>query len=99
MKKIITGITPILLLVLALTFMTNYKQWDDLSDTERYQIRSYVAKAEAQDSESADAPEEEQAENNVASANNDENDEEQDEEEQDDEQNEDNNTSTSEAEE
>ncbi|WP_339183750.1 hypothetical protein [Oceanobacillus sp. FSL W7-1293] len=97
MKKIITGITPILLLVLALTFMTNYKQWDDLSDTERYQIRNYVAAAEAADSESADAPEEEQAENNVASANNDENDEEQDEE--DDEQDESNNVDASSAEE
>lgn len=97
MKKIITGITPFLLLVLALTFMTNYKQWDDLSDTERYQIRDYVAKAEAADSEPADVTEEQQGENDVASANSDEKDD--NEEEQDDERDEDSNTSTSEAEE
>lgn len=95
MKKVITGITPVLLLVLALTFMTNYKQWDDLSDTERYQIQNYVEAAEAADSEPADAQEEEQAESDVASANNDANDEDQDDEDQD----EDNNTGTSEAEE
>ena len=61
MKKVISGITPILLLVLALTFMTNYKQLDDLSDSERYQIRSYVeaAEDEAAESESASVQEEE----------------------------------------
>ncbi|WP_040984339.1 hypothetical protein [Oceanobacillus jeddahense] len=99
MKKVITGITPVLLLVLALTFMTNYKQWDDLSDTERYQIQNYVEAAEAADSEPADAQEEEQAESDVASANNEANDEDQDDEDQDEDQDEDNNTGTSEAEE
>lgn len=62
MKKVLSGMTPILLLVLALTFMTNYKQLDDLSDSERYQIRSYVEAAEngaTADSEPASAQEEE----------------------------------------
>ncbi|MFD1415101.1 hypothetical protein [Oceanobacillus jeddahense] len=99
MKKVITGITPVLLLVLALTFMTNYKQWDDLSDTERYQIQNYVEAAEAADSESVDAQEEEQAESDVASANSDDNDEDQDDDEQDEEQDEDYNKDTSEVEE
>lgn len=61
MKKLLSGVTPILLLVLALTFMTNYKQLDDLSDSERYQIRSYVEADEndaTADSESANAQEE-----------------------------------------
>ncbi|WP_339285293.1 hypothetical protein [Oceanobacillus sp. FSL K6-3682] len=62
MKKVLSGVTPILLLVLALTFMTNYKQLDDLSDSERYQIRSYVEAVEndaTADSESVSAQEEE----------------------------------------
>ncbi|WP_080873599.1 hypothetical protein [Oceanobacillus timonensis] len=79
MKKVITGITPVLLLVLALTFMSNYKQWDDLSDTERYQIQNYVEAAETETAESdtanandnadANAQEEEQPDSDVASSN------------------------------
>ncbi|MFD1068029.1 hypothetical protein [Oceanobacillus locisalsi] len=77
MKKLITGVVPILLLVLALTFMTSYKQWDDLSDTERYQIQNYVEAAEtepetestASDNNDANAQEEEQPESDVASSN------------------------------
>ncbi|WP_152658467.1 hypothetical protein [Oceanobacillus sp. CFH 90083] len=68
MKKVITGVMPVLLLVLALTFMTSYKQWDDLSDTERYQIRSYVEAAESAETESAGVQEEEQPKSEVASA-------------------------------
>lgn len=51
--------------------MTNYKQWDDLSDTERYAIQNYVEAAEdesAEESGSADVQEEE-LDSDVASSN------------------------------
>lgn len=54
-KRVITAAWPFLLLVLALTFMTQYKQIDDLSDNERYEIRSYVKAAEAKADKEAEA--------------------------------------------
>lgn len=71
MKRVITGLLPFLLLVLALTFMTQYKQWDDLSDSERYEIRSYVEAAETDSSETESgsaSTQEEHPESNVASS-------------------------------
>lgn len=53
MKRVITVVWPFLLLVLALTFMTKYKQLDDLSDTERYEIRTYVEAAEENEQDTA----------------------------------------------
>lgn len=51
MKRLIRGIVPILLLVLALTFMTKYKQVNDLTDSEKYEVRTYVEAAESTDRE------------------------------------------------
>ena len=48
MKRIVTGILPVLLLVLALTFMTNYKSVEDLTDMEEYEINNFVEDADAQ---------------------------------------------------
>lgn len=45
MKRIIKGILPFLFLILALTFMTNYKQMEDLTDMEAYEIRNFVDSA------------------------------------------------------
>ncbi len=42
MKRTIKGVLPFLLLVLALTFMTKYKQVEDLTDMETYEIRNFV---------------------------------------------------------
>lgn len=47
MKRLIQGILPLLLLVLALTFMTEFKQLNDLTDSEKYEIRSFVEAAES----------------------------------------------------
>lgn len=49
MKRFIQGILPFLLLVLALTFMTEFKQLNDLTDSEKYEVRSFVEAAEAND--------------------------------------------------
>ena len=49
MKRFIHGIPPILLLIVALTFMTQYKQLNDLTDTEKYEIRTFVEAAESDD--------------------------------------------------
>lgn len=72
MKKVITAAWPFLLLVLALTFMTQYKQIDDLTDNERYDIRNYVKAAEAKsdrdtdaDTASADEPDSSVASSNI----------------------------------
>jgi hypothetical protein len=56
-KKVITNTMPFLLLVLALTFMTQNKQLDDLSDSERYQIQSYVKDAAESKTNTANADE------------------------------------------
>lgn len=72
MKKVITGIMPFLLLVLALTFMTHYKQLEGLSDSEKYEIRSYVEAAESDSAESESAStqeDEDQPDSNIASSN------------------------------
>ena len=47
MKRIVTGILPVLLLVLALTFMTNYKSVEDLTDMEEYEINNFVEDAQS----------------------------------------------------
>ena len=71
-KKVITAAWPFLLLVLALTFMTQFKQIDDLTDNERYDIRNYVKAAEAKsdrdtdtDTASADEPDSSVASSNI----------------------------------
>jgi len=46
-KRIVTGILPVLLLVLALTFMTNYKSVEDLTDMEEYEINNFVEDAQS----------------------------------------------------
>ena len=45
MKRIVRGILPFLFLILALAFMTNYKQVEDLTDMEAYEIRNFVDNA------------------------------------------------------
>jgi len=61
-KRIVTGILPVLLLVLALTFMTNYKSVEDLTDMEEYEINNFV-----ESTETASASEK-QPERNLANA-------------------------------
>lgn len=63
-KKIFKGILPFLLLFLAMTFMTKFKQWEDLTDMERYAINDLV--------EAADEPiaaNEKKPETNIANSN------------------------------
>lgn len=50
MKRIISFVWPFLLLFLALGFMSQYKQLDELSDAERYEVKTFVDAAEARDS-------------------------------------------------
>src|SRR5690625_3779178 len=65
MKRIVTGILPVLLLVLALTFMTNYKSVEDLTDMEEYEIDNFVEAAEPDEPASSS---QEQPDRNVANA-------------------------------
>lgn len=62
MKRLIQGILPFLVLVIALTFMTEFKQLNNLTDSEKYEVRSFVEAAEANDDQ------EEQPDSSVASA-------------------------------
>jgi len=64
-KRIVTGILPVLLLVLALTFMTNYKSVEDLTDMEEYEIDNFVEAAEPDEPASSS---QEQPDRNVANA-------------------------------
>lgn len=73
MKRVISFVWPFLLLFLALGFMSQYKQLDNLSDSERYEVKTFVEAAEARDStddeESAENAESDQESVSVSSSN------------------------------